>query len=208
MGPVNLQVGFYPALDYWEQNCSRYKRDLAIKFLAIAAISLVGAGLITCCFAYTNALLPVKIILCLGISSLAVLGAYKVHQHLQPYFYRKYDDIDEAFEICKEIRLTLGIGKYEFGRDISRDNIHIIKENVTKHIKDWISYGYLMPQSGNKLLKIFLKKIAMLDIMFEQDFPDLIESNRLITHFNNLSRQWADLVELEIFPGLPFELNW
>lgn len=201
----------------WEEKSARYRKDLIIKRIALAAIPIIAVGVIACGCMFTAVPIAVKVLLSLGLASFALSGFMKVHLDLHPFRNKKYNSPDDAAKVCDRIRnLKLPSDKQIAEvADIDRTDPKMVEEYldgkgkfITRSIKEWVRYGFIEQENGKALLTVFkrhLKSCKLVEkLKNEESEANKALYDNAITQKQTSMSSFEDIMANLVITDLPF----
>lgn len=209
MIPIDRQPQVSPSVLNWQDKSPCYKKDLVIKCVAIAAISIFSIALISSVVAFTAIPLAIKALVGLSIAAFTFAAVMKVHQLLHPYFFKKYDNGNIAKKVCEEIKETLPAAgdllKQLRDKPYKATEIASYRNYVKKCIKEWSRYGYIKPSDGEMLINIYDVQVSIIKKMQKEEYPLIDQAEKLSAELSQTRRAWYELIESNVIPNLPFQ---
>ncbi len=195
----------------WQVASKRYKKDVVIKAVAIAALVIVATALATVTLMYLPVPpainLPIKILLGVSAGAFTLSGVMDLRLRLHPFEHQSYHKEEKAKEVCERIRAVYQKipmqRKSEVSGMLGRKAMY---KYAVRRIKEWHRYGFLTKDSRKRLAEILYldKKCGRAIDHMQQHGGSSDAISRLNAQRETLSQMWGAHMTNVVIPGLPF----
>ncbi len=221
----NPNVSNSPAFQRWEEKSPSYKRDLAIKIIATAALvtlglAIFGSGMAVMCSitAIPPALFGAVLITTIVAPAILFCSSLYTGSCLMPYTYHSYHTEKGAKKVCDQIRTqyqTMPLPSYLKTKDGITRKISE-RGRFKKHSPAWVKYGLMSSESRDKLLavlnkdKTHRKRFSSIQSLMKDTKctpTDREDFDREIKEIDQkcqaLKSKWEEIMRDDVIPDLP-----